>query len=72
MRAQRAADGADVFLAVGTSFGVYPAAALPEHALRNGATLVVLNGEPTPFDGAAGFVLRDRLGEVLPDLVARV
>ncbi len=72
MRAQRAADGADVFLAVGTSLGVYPAAALPEHALRNGATLAVLNGEPTPFDGAAGFVLRDRLGEVLPDLVARV
>ena len=33
MRAQRAADGADVFLAVGTSLGVYPAAALPEHAL---------------------------------------
>src|SRR5689334_3454243 len=34
IRAQRAADGADVFLAVGTSLGVYPAAALPEHALR--------------------------------------
>ena len=34
-RAQRAADGADVFLAVGTSLGVYPAAALPEHALRD-------------------------------------
>ena len=72
MRAQRAAAGADVFLAVGTSLGVYPAAALPEHALRAGATLAVLNGEPTPFDGAAEFVLRDRLGEVLPDLVARV
>jgi len=72
MRAQRAADGADVFLAVGTSLGVYPAAALPEYALRAGATLAVLNGEPTPFDGVAEFVIRDRLGEVLPDLVARV
>jgi NAD-dependent deacetylase len=72
MRAQRAAAAADVFLAVGTSLGVYPAAALPEHALRAGATLAVLNGEPTPFDGVAEFVLRDRLGEVLPDLVARV
>jgi NAD-dependent deacetylase len=72
MRAQRAAGGADVFLAVGTSLGVYPAAALPEHALRAGATLAVLNAEPTPFDAAADFVFRDQLGEVLPDLVARV
>jgi NAD-dependent deacetylase len=72
MRAQRAAEGADVFLAVGTSLGVYPAAALPEQALRTGATLVILNGEATPFDGVAHFVFRDRLGEVLPDLVARI
>ena len=62
----------DEVLAVGTSLGVYPAAALPEYALRAGATLAVLNGEPTPFDGVAEFVIRDRLGEVLPDLVARV
>jgi NAD-dependent deacetylase len=72
LRAQRAAEGADVFLAIGTSLGVYPAAALPEHALRAGAVLAVLNGEPTPFDAAADFVFRDRLGEVLPDLVGRV
>jgi NAD-dependent deacetylase len=71
-RAQRAAAGSDAFLAVGTSLGVYPAAALPEVALRRGATLAVLNGEETPFDGLADFVIRDRLGEVLPDLVARV
>ena len=71
-RAQRAAAGADVFLAVGTSLGVYPAAALPELALRRGGVLVVLNGEETPFDPLADFVFRDRLGEVLPDLVARV
>src|SRR3954468_12485391 len=70
MRAQRAAGGADVFLAIGTSLGVYPAAALPEHALRAGAFLPVLNAEPTPFDEAADFVFRDRLGEVLPELVA--
>jgi NAD-dependent deacetylase len=72
MRAQRAAGGADVFLAVGTSLGVYPAAALPEHALRAGAVLAVLNGEPTPFDPIAEFVFHDRLGDVLPALVERV
>jgi NAD-dependent deacetylase len=72
VRAQRAAEGADVFLAIGTSLGVYPAAALPEHALRAGAVLAVLNGEQTPFDPLADFVLGDRLGDVLPDLVARI
>jgi NAD-dependent deacetylase len=68
-RAQAAAASADMFLAVGTSLGVYPAAALPEIALRNGARLAILNAEPTPFDGLAGIVLRDRLGAVLPAIV---
>ena len=71
-RAQRAAARADVFLAVGTSLGVYPAAALPEQALRAGASLAILNAEATPFDPLAEFVFRDRLGEVLPALVERV
>ena len=61
-----------MFLAIGTSLGVYPAAALPELALRSGATLAVLNADETPFDGLAEFVIRDRLGEVLPALVDRV
>ena len=46
--------------------------ALPEIALRNGAALVILNAEETPFDAVADVVVRDQLGEVLPDLVARV
>ncbi len=71
-RAQAAAADSDVFLAIGTSLGVYPAAALPEIALRAGATLAVLNADETPFDGLAEFVFRDRLGEVLPALVDRV
>ena len=71
-RAQRAATGADVFLAAGTSLGVYPAAALPEIALLRGARLVILNAQETPFDDVAVAVRREPLGEVLPDLVARV
>ena len=47
-RAQKAAAACDVFLALGTSLGVYPAAALPEVALANGARLVIVNGEATP------------------------
>jgi NAD-dependent deacetylase len=71
-RAQDAASGADVFLAVGTSLGVYPAAALPEIALGNGARLVVLNAQETPFDAMAAAVSREQLGTLLPALVARV
>jgi NAD-dependent deacetylase len=71
-RSQIAAGTADVFLAIGTSLGVYPAAALPEIARRNGARLVILNAEETPFDPVADAVVRDQLGNVLPDLVHRV
>jgi NAD-dependent deacetylase len=71
-RSQVAAGRAEVFLAIGTSLGVYPAAGLPEIALRNGARLVILNAEDTPFDPVADAVVRERLGEVLPRLVALV
>lgn len=69
-RAQRAALRGDVFLSAGTSLGVYPAAALPEIALRQGARLVVMNAEPTPFDPVAHAVVRTPLGVALPALVA--
>ncbi len=71
-QSQIASGRADVFLAIGTSLAVYPAAALPEIALRNGARLVVLNAEETPFDPLADIVVRDRLGEALPALVGLV
>ena len=71
-RARREAARADVFLALGTSLVVYPAAALPEVALRAGARLVVFNAEETPFDGYADAVCPGQLGEVLPALADRV
>ncbi len=46
-----------------------PPPALPEIARRNGARLVILNAEETPFDPVADAVVRDQLGEVLPVLV---
>jgi NAD-dependent deacetylase len=71
-RSQQAASRSDVFVAVGTSLGVYPAAGLPEIALRNGARLVVMNAEETPFDQVADAVVRADLGNVLPAVVAEV
>jgi NAD-dependent deacetylase len=71
-RAEQAASGCDVFLAIGTSLVVYPVAYLPQIALSAGARLVIINAEPTPFDGQADAVLREPIGEVLAQLVALV
>ena len=70
-RAQEAAQRCDLFLAVGSSLTVYPAAALPQIAKRAGARLVIVNGEPTPLDPLADVVLRGPIGEILPRLVPR-
>ena len=71
-RSHIAAAGADLFLAVGTSLVVYPVADLPRVALEAGARLVILNAEETPYDRVAHAVVRDRIGEVLPKIVAAV
>ena len=71
-RAQRAAQDSDLFLAIGSSLTVYPAAGLPEVALNSGARLVVMNAQETPFDRFAAAVFSDQLGTVLPELVGLV
>jgi NAD-dependent deacetylase len=65
-----AAADCDVFLAVGSSLTVHPAAGLTDVAARAGARIVVVNAEPTPYDGLADLVVRDPIGEALPRLVA--
>jgi NAD-dependent deacetylase len=59
----------DVFLSIGTSTVVYPAAALPTEALHSGATVVEINPQPTPFTAQADFALAGAAGVVLPELV---
>jgi len=68
-RAWRAAHDCDVFLAVGSSLTVQPAAGLCEVAVDAGARLVVLNAEPTPYDVMADAVLHEPIGDILPALV---
>ena len=67
-RATAAARACDVFLAVGTSLVVRPAALLPLYAKQAGARLIIVNRTPTPLDEAADCVLRDEIGRVLPVL----
>ena len=65
-RAMRAAQEADLLLAIGTSLQVYPVAAAVPGALAAGARVVIVNAEPTPFDDQADAVLRRSIGEALP------
>jgi NAD-dependent deacetylase len=67
--ATEAAKQCDVYLVVGTSAEVYPAAALPRAALRNGACVIELNPGNTSLTSSATLSLRGRAGEVLPRLV---
>ncbi|MEW2358673.1 Sir2 family NAD-dependent protein deacetylase [Spirillospora sp. NPDC029432] len=67
--AVRAARSCELFLAVGTSLTVQPAAGLCLEAVEAGARLVIINAQPTPYDELADAVLRTPIGEALPRLV---
>ena len=64
-RAEIEALAADLFIVAGSSLVVYPAAGFPELAKRNGATLVIVNREPTGLDPIADLVLNRSIGETL-------
>jgi NAD-dependent deacetylase len=68
--AAEAAADCDVFLAVGTSLTVHPAAGLTDIAADAGARVVIVNAEPTPYDDVAALVVREPIGIALPRLVA--
>lgn len=63
---------ADLFLAIGSSLVVEPAASLPRYAQQRGARLVIINRDPTPLDGLADLVLREAIGNVLPAIASMV
>lgn len=64
------AQEADVFLTLGSSLVVYPAAQLPEIAKKRGARLVIINREATPLDGIADLVIHAPLGEAIQAIEA--
>jgi NAD-dependent deacetylase len=66
-----AARRCSLLLAIGSSLQVQPAAGLCEIATRHGARLVIINSDPTPYDGLADAVLRAQISDVLPQLVHR-
>ena len=58
----------DLFIAIGSSLVVYPAAGFPNLAKQNGAKLVILNRDPTPLDGIADLVLNAEIGPILQEV----
>jgi NAD-dependent deacetylase len=62
----------DLFIVVGSSLVVYPAADLPRVAVEYGAKLVIINAGETPLDGIAHLLFAERIGDVLPVAVKRL
>ncbi|MEU4464408.1 MULTISPECIES: Sir2 family NAD-dependent protein deacetylase [unclassified Streptomyces] len=61
--------GCQIFVAVGTSLQVQPAAGLAGVAADHGARLIIVNAEPTPYDDRADEIVRDPIGTALPQLL---
>jgi len=68
-RAEEETLACDLFLVLGSSLVVYPAAGFPLLAKRSGAKLVIVNREPTDQDVYADLVLHDEIGPVLSEVV---
>ena len=68
-RAMQVSEECDLLLAVGSTLAVYPAANCVPRAKQAGATVVIVNGDPTEMDGLADAVLHGQIGEILPSIV---
>ncbi len=68
----RAAQDCALFVAIGTTLTVQPAAALTAVAADAGASVVIVNAAPTPYDRLADAVVRDPIDDAVPALVAEL
>ena len=66
--AYEATSGCDIFFCIGTSTQVYPAAQLPYEAQKQGAFVIEINPEATPFSTQADLSLREMAGTALPKI----
>jgi NAD-dependent deacetylase len=69
-RAEELTKACDLFLAIGSSLVVWPAAGFPAMAKRNGAKLVIINREATEFDSVADMVVRGDIGDALGPFIS--
>ena len=71
-RAAAAAARCDLLLAIGSTLTVEPAASLCAVAAGAGASLVIVNRDPTPYDPVATAVVRDPIGQAVPRIADQV
>jgi NAD-dependent deacetylase len=71
-RAAAAAARCDLLLAIGSTLTVQPAASLCAVAARAGASLVIVNRDPTPYDPIATAVIRDPIGQAIPRITGQL
>jgi NAD-dependent deacetylase len=71
-RAAAAAAACDLMLAIGSTLIVEPAASLCAIAAEAGAALVIVNRDPTPYDGAATAVIREPIGTAVPRIAGEL
>jgi NAD-dependent deacetylase len=71
-RAAGAAADAEVFLAVGSTLTVEPAASLCAVAARAGGTVIIINRDPTPYDRLAATRISEPIGEAVPAIVGQL
>jgi len=71
-QATRYARRCDLFLVIGSSLVVYPAAYLPLYAKESGAALVIINRDDTPYDHLADLVINGGAGEVMSGILGEV
>lgn len=69
-RAEQATLACDLFIAIGSSLVVYPAAGFPQVAKQNGARLIIINNEPTDQDYLCDLVLNQQIGPTLSAAVS--
>jgi len=70
--ASNRSSASDLFIVVGSTLVVYPAAYMPIYAVQAGAKLVIINLSSTPMDGEAAALIRAKAGEAVPRIVDRV
>lgn len=70
--ATRRSQNCDLFIVIGSTLVVYPAAFMPSYALGAGARVVIINLSPTPLDRQAHVVIRARAGEAMSRVVEQV
>lgn len=63
---------ADLFIVIGSTLTVYPAAYMPIYAVRSGAKLVIINLSSTPMDRQATVVINEKAGETMAAIVGKV